>query len=89
MARWAPWDRPDVWQWLVSTVVAQLVSQEVVQIGCLAGAESLLAGALQANRFLPRQDLPLWISPPAGEFCIPHRWHATFADSDIDAACGE
>ncbi len=85
----APWDRPDVWQWLVSATVTRLASMEVVQISCLAGTDSLLGQALQANRFLPRQDLPLWISPPAGQFCIPHRWHATLADSDIDAACKE
>lgn len=84
----APWDRPDVWQWLVSGVVTRLVDEGVVQIGCLAGTDSPLADALRANRFLPRQDLPLWISPQAGEMCIPHHWHATFADSDIDAASG-
>lgn len=83
----APWDRPDVWQWLVGAIVGHLASEGVVQISCLAGDDSVLADALKANRFLSRQDLPLWISPLAGEFCIPHRWHATFADSDIDAAC--
>ncbi len=82
----APWDRPDVWQWLVSAAVARLAEVGAVQISCLSGTDSPLADALRANRFLPRQNLPLWISPPAGEFCIPRRWHATFADSDIDAA---
>jgi hypothetical protein len=83
----APWDRSDVWHWLISAAVVRLAAEKVVQISCLAGTDSPLAAALRANRFLPRQSLPLWISPPAGEFCIPHRWHATFADSDIDTAC--
>lgn len=85
----APWDRADVWRWLVGAIVAKLSSEGAVQISCLAGDHSVLADALRANRFLPRQDLPLWISPLAAELCTPHRWHATFADSDIDAACGE
>lgn len=80
----APWDRPDVWRWLVSASVSRLAAEGTVQISCLAGTESLLGDALRANRFLSRQELPLWVSPLAGEFCIPHRWHATFADSDID-----
>ncbi|HPD30798.1 MAG TPA: GNAT family N-acetyltransferase [Phycisphaerae bacterium] len=85
----APWERPDAWRWLVSVAVARLAAQGVVQISCLAGADSVLGDALRVNRFLSRQDLPLWISPLAAEFCIPRRWHVTFADSDIDTASRE
>jgi len=57
-----------------------------VEICCLAGRYSPLALALQANRYLPRQDLPLWFSPGAKPFDCVTNWHATLTDRDIDTA---
>lgn len=81
-----PWDRLDVWRWLVSEVTARLVAEGVVQTGCLAGTASPLAHALQANRYLLRQTLPLWVSPHAHASNHETPWHLTYADSDIDTA---
>jgi hypothetical protein len=82
----APWDRPEVWRWLTSIATARLAAAGATQISCLSGSRTPLGAALQANRFLPRQAVPLWISPDAAELSQPRHWHATFADSDIDTA---
>ncbi|HOW70169.1 MAG TPA: hypothetical protein PKY77_06155 [Phycisphaerae bacterium] len=82
----APWDRPDVWRWLLGAVTAECQAGGGLQVGCLAGRRSPLALALRANRYLPRQTLPLWLSPGFGPADAGTHWHATLADSDIDTA---
>lgn len=84
----APWDRPDLWAWLVSASTSAIAAAGAVQVQCLAAEGSPLAGALLSNRYLSRQSLPLWLSPT--EQSPPARpWHITFADSDIDTAAGQ
>jgi hypothetical protein len=83
----APWDRVDVWTWLVSEITSRIEQTGATQACCLAGTDTPLADALGRNRFLVRQELPLWISP-ADQLSSGTCWHATLADSDIDTAAG-
>jgi GNAT superfamily N-acetyltransferase len=82
-----PWDQKPAWRWFVSTMVKQLSEAGATQLTCLAGqCRSALTDALTANRFIPRQTLPLWSSPGSEGIDASTCWHATFADSDIDLA---
>ncbi len=81
-----PGDEAEGWSWLISEAVSCMVRVGAGQIECLAGEGSPLEKALQRNRFLARLPLPLWMSSSLPAAHIPHRWHATFADSDIDSA---
>lgn len=81
----APWDQPETWTWLVSETTRRITRAGADQVCCLAGPGTPLADALTRNRFLTRQELPLWINS-TDQITSDSRWHATLADSDIDTA---